>query len=204
MRKRGNKMEKICAVYKIVNEVTGDSYIGSSRNIYKRWASHKEPSKWKEHPNSKLYQDMQKYGVDKFRFQILVPVMEEYLKQVEQELIEMLNPTYNNYNAKGLDVERRKETKKRYRQSEKRKEIQKKYEQSEKGKETHRKYQQSEKGKETHRKYQQSEKGKEVSRKYHNQLCLYNGETLTLNALSKRFRRAGIPHATIEAKKYLI
>lgn len=43
-------MEKISAVYKIVNEVTGDSYIGSSRNVKRRWKDHKCPSTWKLHP----------------------------------------------------------------------------------------------------------------------------------------------------------
>ena len=169
MNRRNRKMERISAVYKIVNEVTGDSYIGSSRNVYRRWMEHKYPSTWNRHPNSKLYQDMEKYGVDKFRFQILVPVMPEYLKQVEQELIEMLKPTYNNINAKGQDTERHKKSNKKYRQS---------------------------------------GKGKKVSRKaqkkYNNQLCSYNGETLTLNALRKRFQYAGIEHPVIEAKKYLI
>lgn len=116
-------MEKISAVYKIVNEVTGDSYIGSSKDVERRWKDHKHPSRWKLSPNKKLYRDLQKYGVDKFRLQILCPVMPEYLKQVEQELIEMLEPTYNNINAKGLNVERRKETIKKWRQSEKGKEC---------------------------------------------------------------------------------
>lgn len=102
-------MKKISAVYKIVNTVTGDFYIGSSVNVKKRWRSHKWSSTWEDYPNSSLYQDMEKYGVDKFRFQILAPVMPKYLKQVEQEFIELLNPTYNNRNSKGRDVERRKE-----------------------------------------------------------------------------------------------
>lgn len=123
-------MKKISAVYKIVNEVTGDFYVGSSKDVKARWAHHKIPSRWKEHPNNPMYRDMQKYGVDKFRFQILTPVMEEYLKQVEQEFIDMLHPTYNNYRAKGIDVERIKET---------RKEYQKYYNQSDKGKEASRK-----------------------------------------------------------------
>lgn len=113
--------EKISAVYKIVNTVTGDFYIGSSRNVKKRWETHKCPSEWKYRP-SKMYQDMQKYGVDKFRFQILVPVMPEYLKQVEQELMDMLRPTYNKNRAKGWDVERHKE----YFKTEKAKELLKK------------------------------------------------------------------------------
>ena len=57
---------------------------------------------------------MKTYGVDKFSFQILCPVIPEYLTQVEQELIDMLKPTYNNYNAKGWDVEKYKENKKEY------------------------------------------------------------------------------------------
>ena len=37
-----------------------------------------------------------------------------------------------------------------------------------------------------------------------NKPCLYNSETMTLNALAKRFKRAGIKHPNIEAKKYLL
>lgn len=122
--------EKISAVYKIVNEVTGDFYIGSSKNVKNRWADHKKPSNWKRYPNIHLYQDLHKYGVENFRFQILTPVMPEYLKQVEQELIETLKPTYNNYNAKGCNVEKHKEADRK---------GHKKYRQTEKGKESNRK-----------------------------------------------------------------
>ena len=45
---------------------------------------------------------------------------------------------------------------------------------------------------------------KKASNKYKNQLCYYNGETLTLAALYMRFYRAGIDHPTLEAKKYII
>ena len=110
-------MEKISAVYKIVNTVTGDFYIGSSRNVNARWSTHKSPSRWKRYLNNPLYQDMKKYGVDKFRFQILAPVRPEFLKQVEQELIEMLKPIYNDRNAKGLNIDRQKETIKKLHQS---------------------------------------------------------------------------------------
>ena len=52
--------------------------------------------------------------------------------------------------------------------------------------------------------YDKSDKFKEYQKEYQNQLCSYNGELLTLCALSKRFQRAGIEHPTIEAKKYLL
>ena len=138
-------VEKIIGVYKITNTVTGDFYIGSSKNIENRWINHKCPSTWKRHPNNPMYLDIQKYGTDKFVFEILEEVEITHLKEKEQQFIEKMHPTYNSYNAKGLDVD-----------------------------------------------------------KYDNQLCRYNSETLTLNALRKRFKKSGIAHPTIEAKKYLV
>ena len=175
-------MEKISGVYKITNTVTGDFYIGSSKDVKKRWREHKKPSTWKNHQNNQMYIDMQKYGVEKFDFQILEEVEESFLKEKEQYFIESLKPTYNQMNAKGRDAKKFKESQKKYIQSEKFKECQKKYRQSEKGKESRRK----------------------SHNKYYNQLCCYNNETLTLCALSTRFERKGIPHPTLEAKKYLI
>ena len=156
---------KICGIYKITNKITGDFYIGSSKNIKERWASHKRQSVWKNCPNNQMYLDMRKYGVDKFDFQVVVEVEAEELKEAEQKFIETLKPSYNSYNAKGWDIERYKERQK------------------------------SDKGKESHRK---------ASNKYYNKLCFYNGELLTLGALSTRFQRAGIPHPVLEAKKYLL
>ena len=153
--------EKISGVYKIENTITGEFYIGSSIDVKNRWRKHKCPSTWKHLPNSPMYYDMQKYGTDKFDFQIIEEVEPGQLKEKEQQFIEMLKPTYNNYNAKGLDVKRRKE-------------------------------------------YEKSDKRKDYMKKYKNQLCSYDGKTITLNALSARFLKAGIPHPTLEAKKYLI
>ena len=156
---------KICGIYKITNTVTGDFYIGSSKDIKSRWASHKRQSVWKNCPNNQMYLDMRKYGVDKFAFEILAEVEPGSLKEKEQEFIETLKPTYNDRKANGLNFERRKEYQKEYNKSDKR---------------------------------------KEYLKEYQNQICLYNGETLTLNALSIRFRRKGIEHPTLEAKKYLL
>ena len=156
---------KISAVYKITNIVTNDFYIGSSKNVKKRWREHKCPSSLKKHPNNQLYQDMRKYGTDKFVFEVIAEVEESFLKEKEQYFIQTLKPTYNDRNANGWDIERYKE------------------------------YKQSDKVKESHKK---------ACNKYDNLLCSYNGELLTLCALSKRFSRAGIEHPTIEAKKYLL
>ena len=180
------KRMKISEVYKITNTITGDFYIGSSKNVKQRLAVHKCQSTWKNYPNNPMYLDMQKYGVDNFDFQILEEVEVDKLKETEQQFIEKLKPIYNNRNANGMNVERRKETQKEYK---------KEYKKTDKYKEYQKEYRQSEKGKE----YQ-----KEYRKEYKNQLCSYNGEVLTLCALSARFRRMGIDHPVIEAKKYLI
>ena len=158
-------MNKIIGVYKITNTITGDFYIGSSKNVKQRLAAHKCKSTWNKCSNNPMYIDMQKYGLDKFEFQVIEEVEVEELKETEQQFIETLKPTYNSNRANGWDIERYKE------------------------------YQKSDKGKETHKKAQN---------KYQNQLCFYNGETLTLHALYIRFRRKGIINPTQEAKKYII
>ena len=147
---------KICGVYKITNAITGDFYIGSSKNVKRRWADHKCPSRWKIQPNNQLYKDMQKYGLDKFVFEIIAEIEEEKLKEAEQQFIQTLKPSYNNRNANGCDIERIKKSRRK------------------------------------------------SHKEYNNQLCNYNGETITLCALSARFRSQGISNPTAEAKKHLL
>ena len=193
----------ISGIYKITNTITNDFYIGSSNNVKRRWAEHKFPSTWKNNPNKQLYQDMQKYGLDKFEFQILAEVEIDKLKETEQQFIETLKPTYNNRKENGIDTEKRKEYCKEYEKSEKRKKAKKEYQ-----KEYQKEYHKTDKYKNYQKEYQQSDEYKEYQKEFYkeygNQLCCYNGEILTLYALSKRFSRAGIPHPTAEAKKSLL
>ena len=156
---------KISAVYKITNTITGDCYIGSSKDVKRRWAQHKCKYTWNKCPSNQMYIDMQKFGLDKFVFEILEEVEEDKLKEKEQKFIETLKPNYNSNRANGLDFERYKE------------------------------YNKSDKRKKSHKKAQN---------KYNNKLCFYNGEILTLNALSIRFWKQGIVHPSVEAKKYII
>ena len=172
--------EKICAVYKITNTITGDFYIGSSKNVKQRWTEHKCKSSWNEQPNNPMYQDMQKYGLNKFSFQILEEVEPEKLKEIEQQFIDSLKPTYNSNNANGLNVGKIKEYRKTHK--EEIKQYQKEYQKTERARESQ----------------------KKSRNKYNNQLCFYNGEMLKLHTLFTRFSRAGIPHPTLEAKKYLL
>ena len=192
-------MQKISGVYKITNTITGDFYIGSSKDVKQRWRSHKCTSTWNKCPNNPMYLDMQKYGIDNFVFEILEVVEEDSLKEIEQQFIKKLKPTYNDRNAKGWDTERYKERNKKanrkYEKSDKRKKYKKEYNKEYRKTDKCKAYQKTDKYKESRRK---------AVNKYYNQLCCFNGETLTLNALRKRFLRQGLSNPTAEAKKYLI
>ena len=177
---------KIIGIYKITNTITGDFYIGSSKNVKQRWAQHKKPSTWNRCPNNPMYLDMRKYGTDKFVFEVLAEVEEDSLKETEQKFIETFKPTYNSNRAKGLDIERQKETQKK---------AQKKYEKTNKRKKAKKEY---------NKEYHKTDKYKEYQKEYDNQLCYFNGETLTLCALRCRFMRQGLSNPTAEAKKYLL
>ena len=120
-------MNKLYIVYKFTNTVTGDFYIGSRNKIKETSSNRKYQSVWIAVPD-KLYLDVEKYGTDKFEFEILAEVEEEELKEadeiiesgdaeveanklkeMEQQFIETLKSTYNQMNAKDLDVVRNKQ-----------------------------------------------------------------------------------------------
>ena len=163
------KENKISGVYKITNIITGEFYIGSSKNIESRWADHKSPSVHKLRPNSKLYKAMAKYGRDNFTIEVIEET--DNLREREQYYIKQLKPSYNNYRAKGFDTDRYKETRRR-----------------------------------CNKEWNKTNRDKQLAEKkaYNNRLCFYEGETLTLAALSNKFCRQGIPHPCKEASKYLL
>ena len=165
------KENKIAGVYKITNTITGDFYIGSSKDIKLRWSIHKTPYTIKQHSNVKLYKAMAQYGRDNFTIEVIEKT--NNLREREQYWIEYLKPVYNDRYADGYNTERKKESIRR----------------------GSRKY---------HRTHQRSAETIAKNKAYRSRLCLYNGETLTLNALTLRLRRQGIVNPMLEAKKYLM
>ena len=190
---------KISGVYKITNNITGDFYVGSSKDIKYRWANHKSPSMWKQHPNSKLYRDMAQYGRDNFTIEVIEETAD--LKEREQYWIEQLNPSYNNNWAQGWNTERYKEAHKQcckewYKVN--------RDEQLAKNKAYH--YTHRDEYLARMKDWRKANRDKQLAKNkaYNNRLCLYEGETLTLGALSCRFSRQGIANPCKEAKKYLL
>lgn len=60
-----NKVPVICGIYKITNPI-GEVYIGSSRNIYRRWLRHREGRK-----NVPVHNSIKKYGWRSHTWEIL-------------------------------------------------------------------------------------------------------------------------------------
>lgn len=91
--------KKICGVYKIINQVNKKIYIGSSKDIYKRWTQHIDKLNKGEHENKHLQNAWNKYGSDNFEFEIVEECSSGAQFEREQYYLNTLNPfDENGYN----------------------------------------------------------------------------------------------------------
>ena len=67
-------------IYKITNLVNGQVYIGDPQTIQKRWGAHRNG-----HPD--LAKEFQTFGLDNFKFEILLECPEDMLCQWERDMI---------------------------------------------------------------------------------------------------------------------
>ena len=84
----------ISGIYKITNLKNNLIYIGQSVDIYTRWRAHKNSKE-----NDALHTDIQKYGLNYFKFEILEKCSAELLDEREKYWIEYydsFNVGYNN------------------------------------------------------------------------------------------------------------
>lgn len=72
----------MCGIYKITNLINNKKYIGQSIDIEKRWQRHKIEAQ-KSNPQEILYQAIQKYGIDNFKFEVIEECNSEQLNQRE-------------------------------------------------------------------------------------------------------------------------
>lgn len=87
-------------IYLIENKLTNEKYIGQSKNIQKRWESHRSSMK-----NSKynLHSDMRFYGLDQFEFTVLEET--DNLDERENYWIKhYLDNGHKLYNIKGVPI----------------------------------------------------------------------------------------------------
>lgn len=82
----------MCGVYKIINVVNGKVYIGSSKDIDRRWNEHIRSLEVNMHPNQKLQNAWNKYGRQSFKFEIIEECDEKHQFEREQYYIDQYNP----------------------------------------------------------------------------------------------------------------
>ena len=91
-------MNIISGIYKIVNIKNGKFYVGSSKNIKRRFSIHKSALKNKRHHSIYLQRSYNKHGVNVFKFEILKEMTsptDQQLFDEEQKHIDELSPQYN-------------------------------------------------------------------------------------------------------------
>lgn len=82
-------------IYMIQNKETQDCYIGSSKQLGKRIASHFRRLRMDKHENPYIQNSYNKYGLEKFSYSILEFCSEEVLRSREQHFVDSLNPKFN-------------------------------------------------------------------------------------------------------------
>lgn len=93
-------------IYKITNIKNNKVYIGESLNIVKRWSEHINQLRSNTHYNHKLQCDFNKYGVDSFKFEVLLALDDSIKNYVDKYLlvfyedkyIKKYNSIHNGYN----------------------------------------------------------------------------------------------------------
>jgi group I intron endonuclease len=83
-------MSKIRGIYAITHIESGRTYIGSSKNINRRFSSHKRDLKNKLHHNPHLQASWDKYGELSFRFEILEEILDEEVDLIDIENLYMI------------------------------------------------------------------------------------------------------------------
>jgi len=93
-----NGTTKISGIYKIINKINNKYYVGSSKNISKRFKEHKTYLKGHYHFNSHLQYSWNKYGENNFEFILIEHVLPDQLLTTEQKYLNISNKS-NSYNA---------------------------------------------------------------------------------------------------------
>jgi len=93
-------------IYAIENIVTGECYVGQSKNIIGRFQQHLSMLEKGEHHSVKLQKAYDTMGVDKLTLKILEQCDESLLDAKEQEWINKLDSVNRGYNIKAYDESR--------------------------------------------------------------------------------------------------
>lgn len=95
---KGDKI--MTGIYKITNKQTGESYVGKSKDIMQRWASHERALLNHTHHSTKLQNDFDTYGgISAFDFSVIEICSPSELNELEQFYINKFDTINNGYNG---------------------------------------------------------------------------------------------------------
>lgn len=156
-------------------------YAGSSKNLYRRMSQHR--CCIKVGCNNECKKDLYQFLAEN-HFTVHYQLTENY-EEEENKLIQQYKPHFNNNRV--LPINAPSNTTEYHRQY---LQVNKDYN------EEHKQY--CREWNKEHREYFQ-----EYTKKYFAQICIYEGEEMTLSGLAQRFKKQGIERPVTEAKKYL-
>jgi group I intron endonuclease len=83
-------------IYKIESTLFPNRiYIGSTKDLYKRFKIHKNTLKNKHHNNRLLQEHYNAYGIDDLLFSVLLICSEEVMIETEKDFARLLDPYFN-------------------------------------------------------------------------------------------------------------
>lgn len=85
-------------VYKMINTISGNFYIGSSKNVSIRIKTHKYLLRHGYKSNIRIKSDLERYGLESFIFEAIEYCDENIMKDREQYYFDQLKPNYNVWN----------------------------------------------------------------------------------------------------------
>jgi group I intron endonuclease len=86
-----------CGIYSITNKITGNVYVGSSKNIEQRFRNHKSALNRGVHANSYLLRAWNKYGADNFIFAVVEECDESERFRIEQKYLDIAKKNRKKY-----------------------------------------------------------------------------------------------------------
>lgn len=89
------KIQIMSGIYKITNIVNSKYYVGSSKDIHKRFEQHVHNLRLNKHCNQKLQHAWNKYGENNFVFEIIEECEIQKLYEREQYYLDLNNNGYN-------------------------------------------------------------------------------------------------------------
>lgn len=108
----------ISGIYKILNVITGDFYIGSAKSIKDRWWRHKKDLRGNRHHSVYMQRSFNKYGEIAFIFGVIEYCEKENLEDRENYHLSKGKPTYNSCPVANTNLGRKlsDENKQKYRE----------------------------------------------------------------------------------------